>query len=83
MTRVAGVAHELSEQLRVDLARLSELEDERLAGRLLGVVRRVAREGGHADDFRLVVNNGPGAGQSVDHLHLHVMAGRPFAWPPG
>jgi histidine triad (HIT) family protein len=65
------------------VARLSDLEDERLAGHLLQVVRRVAREGGHGDDFRLVLNNGSGAGQSVDHLHLHVMAGRPFAWPPG
>ena len=68
---------------KLHVARLSDLEDERLAGRLLGVVRRVARDGGHADDFRLVVNNGSGAGQSVDHLHMHVMAGRPFAWPPG
>ena len=65
------------------VARLSDLEDERLMGRLLGVVRRVAREGGHGDDFRLVLNNGSGAGQSVDHLHMHVMAGRRFAWPPG
>jgi histidine triad (HIT) family protein len=33
--------------------------------------------------FRVVVNNGAGAGQSVFHLHLHVLAGRPLAWPPG
>lgn len=34
-------------------------------------------------DFRMTVNSGPGAGQSVFHLHVHVMAGRPFSWPPG
>ncbi len=34
-------------------------------------------------DFRLVVNNGAGAGQTVFHLHLHVIGGRAFAWPPG
>jgi histidine triad (HIT) family protein len=68
---------------KIHVARLSELDDERLAGRLLSAVRKVARDGGHGDDFRLVLNNGAGAGQSVDHLHMHVMAGRPFAWPPG
>lgn len=34
-------------------------------------------------DFRLVINNGAGAGQSVFHLHLHILGGRPLAWPPG
>ena len=37
------------------------------------------REGG----YRLVINNGPNAGESVPHLHLHILGGRPFAWPPG
>jgi histidine triad (HIT) family protein len=68
---------------KIHVARLSDLDDERLAGRLLSAVRRVARDGGHGADFRLVLNNGTGAGQSVEHLHMHVMAGRPFAWPPG
>ncbi|HKW79313.1 MAG TPA: histidine triad nucleotide-binding protein [Candidatus Limnocylindria bacterium] len=64
------------------VARLSDLEDPVLAGGLIGVVRRVAKGAGHKD-YRVVVNNGPGAGQSVEHLHIHVMAGRSFEWPPG
>jgi histidine triad (HIT) family protein len=68
---------------RKHVARLSELEDEPLGGQLLQTVRRVARKGGVGDNFRLVVNNGDGAGQTVPHLHLHVLGGREFAWPPG
>ena len=68
---------------RRHVATLSELDDEPLGGRLLQVVRRVARQGGVGDNFRLVVNNGDQAGQSVQHLHLHVLGGREFAWPPG
>ncbi len=66
----------------VDLASASP-EDELLLGRLMLVAAKVARAEGHGDAFRLVVNNGAKAGQSVFHLHVHVMAGRPFAWPPG
>jgi len=68
---------------RIHVARLSDLDDERLGGRLLQAARRVAQQGGVGDSFRLVVNNGEGAGQSVAHLHLHVLGGRDFAWPPG
>ena len=67
---------------KTHVARLADLEDAALGGTLLAAARRVARDAGHKD-FRLVVNNGAGAGQSVDHLHLHVMAGRAFEWPPG
>jgi histidine triad (HIT) family protein len=67
---------------RKHVAKLSDLEDEVLGGRLLQAVRRVARQGG-VRDFRLVVNNGDDAGQNVLHLHLHVLGGREFAWPPG
>jgi histidine triad (HIT) family protein len=58
-------------------------EDEALLGHLLRVANRVAREQGHGEAYRVVVNNGAGAGQSVFHLHLHVLAGRTFTWPPG
>jgi len=68
---------------RKHVARLSDLEDEPLGGRLLQAVRKVARQGGVGDNFRLVVNNGDIAGQNVLHLHLHVLGGREFAWPPG
>jgi histidine triad (HIT) family protein len=69
---------------RKPIERLSkaEADDEALLGHLLRVAARVAREAGLAD-FRLVVNDGAGAGQSVFHLHLHVLGGRPFGWPPG
>ena len=67
---------------KTHVARLGDLEDAALGGKLLAAARRVARDAGHKD-FRVVVNNGGGAGQSVDHLHVHVMAGRAFAWPPG
>lgn len=68
---------------RVHVAKLSELEDERLGGHLLQVAWRVAKDAGYADNFRVVVNNGESAGQSVWHLHLHVMGGRRFSWPAG
>jgi histidine triad (HIT) family protein len=63
------------------LADASE-EDGELLGHLLLVARRVAAEAG-LRDFRVVVNNGAGAGQTVFHLHLHVLGGRPLGWPPG
>jgi histidine triad (HIT) family protein len=58
--------------------------DAGIAGRLLLAARRVARETGIAEGgFRLVVNTGEEGGQSVDHLHVHVLGGRSLVWPPG
>ena len=57
-------------------------QDEALLGHLLLVARRVAADAG-LEDFRLVVNNGAGAGQTVFHLHVHVLGGRGMSWPPG
>ena len=57
--------------------------DEALLGHLLTVAAKVARHAGHGEAFRLAVNNGAGAGQTVFHLHVHVLAGRAFSWPPG
>ena len=68
---------------RRHVAKLADLEDEALGGKLIQAARAVARQAGHADNFRLVANNGAGAGQSVSHLHFHVMGGRQFTWPPG
>ncbi len=61
---------------------LAEEGDASLLGHLLLVARRVAADAG-LTDYRLVVNNGPGAGQTVFHLHIHIIGGRPLTWPPG
>jgi histidine triad (HIT) family protein len=59
-------------------------EDNELIGRLFGVANRIAREKGIAErGFRLVMNTNPEAGQSVYHIHLHLLGGRPMHWPPG
>lgn len=58
-------------------------EDEPLLGHLLLSAAEVARKTGIDDGFRIVINNGKSAGESVPHLHLHVLGGRPLNWPPG
>jgi histidine triad (HIT) family protein len=57
--------------------------DQALLGHLLLAVGKIARQLGVQEAYRVVVNNGAEAGQSVFHLHLHLLAGRPFHWPPG
>ena len=57
--------------------------DEALLGHLMLAANKVAADEGIGDAFRVVVNNGAGVGQSVFHLHLHVLGGRSFTWPPG
>ena len=64
------------------IATLSEAEDEKLLGKLLLAAKRVASQANLAD-YRLVVNCGAQAGQSVFHLHVHVLGGRILNWPPG
>lgn len=68
-----------------EVARLADAgqEDQALLGHLMLAANKIARQLGVDGAFRLVVNNGAGAGQSVFHLHLHLLAGRPFHWPPG
>lgn len=56
--------------------------DEALVGHLLFVCKKVAEQAG-LKDFRVVANSGAGAGQSVFHLHFHVLGGRSLSWPPG
>lgn len=60
-----------------------EAKDEPLLGRLFSVARRLAEEMGIVEGYRLVINNGRGAGQSVFHLHVHLLGGRRLGWPPG
>jgi histidine triad (HIT) family protein len=58
--------------------------DEALLGHLLRVAAKISNDQGHGETgYRSVVNTGAGAGQSVFHLHVHVLAGRPLSWPPG
>jgi histidine triad (HIT) family protein len=59
-------------------------KDEALLGHLLRIAAKVANsEGLEESGYRTVINNGAGAGQSVFHLHVHVLGGRPMNWPPG
>jgi histidine triad (HIT) family protein len=59
-------------------------EHTKVLGELLAATRRVGEETGLGQSgYRVVINNGQHAGQSVLHLHLHVLGGRPLAWPPG
>jgi histidine triad (HIT) family protein len=60
-----------------------EQADAMLLGKLFVVARRLAEQEGIAGGYRLVINNGPLAGQSVFHLHVHLLGGRPMSWPPG
>lgn len=70
---------------RKPLAQLSHAkkDEQALLGHLMLTAANIAEQQGFGDAFRLVVNNGEGAGQSVFHLHLHIIAGRPLSWPPG
>ena len=67
-----------------EIATLNNLkpEDRELVGGLFLLASKLMKQLGHSD-FRTVFNCGPGAQQSVFHLHLHVLAGRDFTWPPG
>jgi len=70
---------------RSHIAKLSAAEDKdaELLGKLQLAAAKVAKVLKVEDAFRLVMNNGRGAGQSVDHLHYHLLAGRKLLWPPG
>ena len=58
-------------------------DDQALLGHLLLTAGNLAKKLQLANGFRLVVNNGPDGGESVPHLHVHLLARRPLAWPPG
>ena len=65
----------------VSISEISEGDGE-LIGKLFLHAKKIAKEEG-LEDYRLVINNGAGAGQTVFHLHLHILGGRSFTWPPG
>lgn len=66
----------------INLAEARE-SDAALLGHLLIVARKVAEQEGLTNGYRTVLNCGADGGQSVDHLHVHVLGGRPLGWPPG
>ena len=62
----------------------AEPEDHQVLGHLLLKAREIAADLGlHENGFRLVINNGKDGGESVPHLHLHILGGRAMEWPPG
>ena len=67
------------------IPRLSESteEDTKLMGHLLMTVKKIAELANLSNGYRVVINNGNDGGQSVDHLHLHILGGRAMGWPPG
>ena len=68
------------------ISRLDDLtsDEDALVGGMVRCANAIAHELGHAKrGYRLVFNNGADAGQTVDHIHLHLLGGRPMAWPPG
>jgi histidine triad (HIT) family protein len=68
---------------KVHVASLAEASDNAMLGDLLAFAARVARSENLEEGYRVVANTGPNGGQTVDHLHLHVLGGRRMTWPPG
>jgi histidine triad (HIT) family protein len=68
---------------RVHVASLDEARDPALVGQLMLAAAEVAAAEGIAGGYRTVINTGADAGQTVHHLHVHVLGGRKLAWPPG
>ncbi|MGZ8376545.1 MAG: histidine triad nucleotide-binding protein [Gemmatirosa sp.] len=69
---------------RAHVASLDEATDAAQIGRLSLLAAEIARREGHAaTGYRTVINTGPAAGQTVFHVHLHLLAGRDLGWPPG
>ncbi|MEC7832156.1 MAG: histidine triad nucleotide-binding protein [Pseudomonadota bacterium] len=66
------------------IAKLSDSneDDQNLLGHLLFVAKKITEEN-NIEHYRLVINNGSDAGQTVFHIHIHILAGRVFGWPPG
>ena len=62
---------------------VAESDDQALLGHLLLTVKRVAEQAGLSNGYRVVINNGNDGGQTVDHLHLHILGDRQMLWPPG
>lgn len=70
---------------RKHIPRVIDLEenDAPLIGKLFIIAKNLAKEKNIEEGYRLIINCNPGAGQSVFHIHLHLLGGRKFSWPPG
>jgi histidine triad (HIT) family protein len=69
---------------RKHVASLDDATDSDLIGRMIALAAAIARQEGIAKSgYRTVINTGKNGGQSVDHLHIHLLGGRPMTWPPG
>jgi histidine triad (HIT) family protein len=70
---------------RKPISRVAEAtaEDQATLGHLLLIAGQLSRELGLAKGFRIVINNGPDGGETVPHLHVHLLGGRALDWPPG
>ena len=68
-----------------EIAKISDStpKDKELLGHLLLVSKTIAQKYELQNNYRLIINNGAGAGQSVFHIHVHLMGGRSLDWPPG
>lgn len=62
---------------------VAQSEDHALMGHLLLTAKRVAEQAGLENGYRIVINNGDDGGQTVYHLHVHILGGRHMKWPPG
>lgn len=68
---------------RQEIAGLASLPEEGDHMYLLNAAKKIAEQEGLTNGYRLVINQGLDAGQTVDHLHAHLLGGRPMSWPPG
>jgi histidine triad (HIT) family protein len=67
----------------IDSLSHAQQSDRALLGHLMWAAAEIARHKGLAKGYRIVINNGEDGGQTVDHIHLHLLGGRTFTWPPG
>jgi histidine triad (HIT) family protein len=68
---------------RDEIAGLADVPEQGDHLYILGAARKIAEQLGLTNGYRLVINQGPDAGQTVPHLHAHLLGGRPMGWPPG
>ena len=69
---------------RKHIPKLYDTEDEKLLGKMLVLANEIAKKEGISEEgYRIVINTNRNAGQSIDHLHLHLLGGRIMNWPPG